>query len=175
MSRQTRIRATAAIVGALVLAATAFATASAGRSDLDRARAATAPFNSLNRAQQAGYALPAAGPLSLCIASFDGTGAMGYHFINGSLLDGELDPTRPEVLVYAPEANGKLRLVAAEYVVFMDAWSGTERPTLFGHPLHAVPAPNRYEIPAFFEIHAWLWEDNPAGTFEDFNPDVTCD
>ena len=38
-----------------------------------------------------------------------------------------------------------------------------------------VGADNRYGIPAFYELHAWVWKDNPAGTFADYNPDVTCE
>ena len=45
---------------------------------------------------------------------------MGYHYINGSLLDTKLDPARPEALVYAPDRWGRLHLVALEYVVFQD-------------------------------------------------------
>lgn len=172
--RTSHRHAPIAILGALILAGAAFATVSAGTSDLDRARAATAPFNSLNQAAKAGYGLPPGGPLSLCIASFDGTGAMGFHYINGDLLDGEIDPTRPEALVYAEDQNGKLRLVALEYVVFKDAWTEEHPPMLFGEMFMEVPAPNRYEIPAFYALHAWIWQDNPAGVLAAFNPDVSC-
>lgn len=172
--RTTSRGALIATLGAIVIAGAAFAPVSAGRSDLDLARAATAPFNSLNQAAKAGYGLPPEGPLSLCIASFDGTGAMGFHYINGSLLDGEIDATRPEALVYAEDAGGKLRLVALEYVVFKDAWTEGHPPMLFGEMFMEVPEPNRYEIPAFYALHAWIWQDNPAGIFAAFNPNVAC-
>jgi len=160
-------------IGVLLASATV-ATALAGRSDLDRARAATARFNSLTQAEKAGYGLPPEGPLSQCIASFDDTGAMGFHYINGSLLDGVIDPTKPEALVYAEDANGKLRLVALEYVVFESAWTGEHDPMLFGEMFMHMEAPNRYELPPFWALHAWIWEDNPAGTFEPFNRAVSC-
>ena len=54
--------------------------------DLSAARAASARFNSVTQAAAGGYGLPPGGPLHECIASFDGTGAMGFHMINGSLL-----------------------------------------------------------------------------------------
>ena len=93
---------------------------------------------------------------------------MGFHYINGALLDTTLDPTQPEALVYAPNANGRLRLVAVEYVVFQEPWiaeHGDEMPMLFGQEFMPVGFPNRYEIPAFFALHAWIWKNNPSGTF----------
>jgi hypothetical protein len=33
---------------------------------------------------------------------------------------------------------------------------------------------NRYQIPAFYSLHVWLWQTNPSGTFAAFNPDVSC-
>ena len=171
-------RLTAALVAALTLAVLSLAMASAGTSDLDRARAATARFNSLNQAAKAGYGLPPApAPLHECIASFvAGEGAMGFHYLNGGLIDATLDPTKPEALVYAPAANGELRLVALEYVIFKSDWPSEHPPMLFGEMFMEVPVPNRYLIPApFWALHAWVWEDNPAGTFAAFNPAVSCD
>jgi hypothetical protein len=149
--------------------------AAAQPSDLAVARAQSARFNSIGQAEGAGYGLlPEGAPLHECIASFDGSGAMGLHYINGGLLDGTLDPANPEALVYAPDGHGNLRLAALEYVVFEGAWSGSEPPTLFGEELMFTPAPNRYDIPAFYALHVWLWDDNPSGLFQPFNPDVAC-
>jgi hypothetical protein len=173
-----RSRLVAAVITALLLAALSLALASAGTSDLDRARAATARFNSLNQATRSGYGLPPApAPLHECIASFDNTGAMGFHYINGLLLDTVIDAQAPEALVYAEKANGELELVALEYVVFKEPWDleNEHPPMLFGEMFMEVPAPNRYEIPAFYALHAWIWKDNPSGTFVAFNPAVSCD
>lgn len=160
----------------LVLSQVAVAGASAD--DLQIAKAATARFNSMTQAAAAGYGLPPAGPLHECIAAFDGSGAMGYHHINGALLDTTIEPTSPEALVYAADGNGNLHLVALEFVVFEDPWvaqHGSAIPSLFGEDFMYVPEPNRYEVPAFFALHAWIWEPNPAGTFAPFNPNVACD
>ena len=86
---------------------------------------------------------------------------MGFHMINGSLLDGAVDAAQPEALVYAPDKKGKLRLVALEYVVFAEAWTGEDPPSLFGEDFMFTAAPNRYEIPAFWALHAWIWQGNP--------------
>jgi hypothetical protein len=152
----------------------------AGRSDLAGVRAATARFHSLQQAEAAGYGQPPApAPLHSCISDLMGMGAMGFHYINGHyLLDGDLagtvDPDHPEVLVYEPDSHGTLHLVALEYVIFESAWTGTDRPTLFGATFDETPSPNRYDIPAFYSLHVWLYKDNPDGMFAPMNPNVSC-
>ena len=145
--------------------------------DLAAARAATEAFTDVAAAEAAGYGLPAEGPLHECIESLDDTGAMGLHYINGDLVGNpELDLTRPEALVYQPMAGGGLKLVALEYVVFAEAWDAANDhpPMLFGEMFMLTEDPNRYELPAFYALHVWLYEDNPAGMFASFNANVTC-
>jgi hypothetical protein len=167
-----------ALPAALLLNSVAVAGASAPKSGLETVRDATAAYRTLSKATAAGYALPAApAPLHECIATPDGTAAMGFHYINGKLLDTSVDPKKPEALVYARDENGRLKLAALEYVVFQAPWiaaHGDEMPSLFGQMFMATPEPNRYDIPAFFSLHVWLWQPNPAGLFEPFNPDLTC-
>ena len=146
--------------------------------ELAAAREATEPFLDVTAAEAAGYGLPPEGPLHGCIANLDGPGAMGLHYINGDLVgDTDLDPTTPEALVYAPTAEGGLELVALEYVVFAEAWdeANDAAPMLFDEMFMLVEEPNRYELPSFYALHAWVWQDNPDGTFANFNPDVSCD
>jgi hypothetical protein len=164
----------ATAVGVLLVGATMATVLAAPPNDLDAARFASARFNAIGQAERAGYGLPPGGPLHECISSLDSTGAMGFHLINGSLLDGIVDASRPEALVYAPDKHGKLTLVALEYVVFADAWTSQDPPSLFGEEFMFTPAPNRYEIPAFWALHAWIWQGNPSGTFAPFNPAVSC-
>jgi hypothetical protein len=145
--------------------------------DLEAARAATEAFTDPAAAETAGYGLPPEGPLHECIASFDDSGAMGLHHINGDLVgDAVVDAAAPEALVYEPGAGGGLELVAVEYVVFAEAWDAANdmAPMLFGEMFMLVDEPNRYELPAFYALHAWIWKENPSGTFASFNPDVTC-
>ncbi len=165
----------AGAAGAILVGVMLATALGASASDLTAARFASARFNSIGQAERAGYGLPPGGPLHECIASFDGTGAMGFHLINGGLLDGEIDAAAPEALVYAPDKHGKLKLVALEYVVFADTWAEEDPPSLFGEPFMFIPSPNRYEIPAFWALHAWIWAGNPSGTFMPFNPAVSCD
>jgi len=104
-------------------------------------------------------------------------GSMGIHFVNGTLAgDTTIDPAKPEALIYEVEANGQLSLVGVEYIVFQQAWDAlhNQPPSLFGQPFMLVPSPNRYGIPAFYELHAWAWKANPTGPFKDWNPKVLC-
>ena len=145
-------------------------------SDIAAARAATAPYHINARAQAAGYGLLRDAAGIACI-DHPTQGGMGIHFVNGTLVgDDKVDVTTPELLVYEPTKNGRLRLVAAEYVVFQAAWDAhhSSPPELYGREFELVEAGNRYGLPAFYELHAWLWKNNPSGMFEDFNPNVTC-
>jgi hypothetical protein len=178
----TRRRAALAFVVAVAAAAMAIPAvvglASAGneRSAAAVAASATARYHDVARAEAAGYGLfrDAAG-----IACIDkpGVGAMGIHYVNGTLVgDGNVDATKPEALVYAPAANGRLKLAALEYIVFVDAWAGglQHRPSLFGREFDLTPSPNRYGIPAFYSLHSWIWQPNSAGLLEPWNPRVDC-
>ena len=102
---------------------------------------------------------------------------MGVHYANGDLFaDPAIDAGHPEALVYEPSANGRLKLVALEYVVLQSAWDATHSspPELFGQPFNFTAAGNRFGLPAYYSLHAWIWKHNPAGTFEMWNPDVSC-
>jgi hypothetical protein len=101
---------------------------------------------------------------------------MGVHLVKGALVQsGNLDPARPQALVYE-HANGKLQLAAVEYVVFQSAWDSTHSspPTLFGQQFVLNPDDNRFGLPAFYSLHAWVWKDNPSGMFQSWNPAVHC-
>jgi len=102
---------------------------------------------------------------------------MGIHFVNGDLVgDGVLDPMRPEALLYEFK-NGQMQLTGVEYVVIAEAWNANNDapPVLMGQLLQYSSSPNRYGIPAFYELHVWAWNSNPLGTFADWNPKVSCD
>jgi len=116
------------------------------------------------------------GPSLVCVNGPQ-EGAMGIHYVNGALVgDGQLDPEKPEALMYEPK-NGRLQLVGVEFIVLAEQWdvAHTDPPTLLGQLFHYVGSPNRYRIPAFYELHVWAARDNPNGTFADWNPKVSCD
>jgi hypothetical protein len=167
-----RIAIPVAVVAVIVLILPAIAIAGGVGSELARVRAATARFHELDVALAEGY-----GPLHTCTDEESGLGAMGQHYVKGTVVgDTVFDLAQPEVLVYEPTANGRMRLVAVEFVVFADAWAevSSSPPTLFGRQLALVPEPNRYGVPAFYQIHVWLWKSNPAGMFSDWNERVSC-
>src|SRR4029078_9220216 len=89
--------------------------------------------------------------------------------------DGAIDPLTPEALVYEPMPGGQLRLVGVEYVVFKADWdkNHSSPPQLFNHTFFTIPAGNRYGLPDFYELHAWIWRPNPSGIFQNWNPNVT--
>ena len=168
------------VVGAVVLLLATAAAASAGDDGLSAARAATAQFHQLDAAKAAGYTAEVIDLNGFaCIDDIVGhTGGMGIHFLNPSLLDGNVDESTPELVIYEPTKNGEMRLVAVEYLVLKAAWEaahpGAPAPTLFGQPMELVQAGNRYGLPDFYELHAWIWKNNPLGMHNDWNPDVTC-
>lgn len=162
---------------ALALGMLVSAAAAAAHPDgLSTARAATAGYHELTVAKAAGYGLLIDAAGIACIDN-PGVGAMGIHYVNGALVgDAAVDAATPEALVYEPKPNGRLRLVAVEYVVFQTAWDAAHGapPSLFGQQFELVPAGNRYGLPAFYELHAWIWKHNPSGLFNDWNPRVSC-
>jgi hypothetical protein len=155
------------------------ATASSGSDrSTGEATRATAKFHDLAVAKKRGYGLLKDKQGVACIAmdAMPGMGAMGVHYAKSSLVaDGVLKASAPEALVYAPE-GGKLRLAAVEYVVLKSAWDAHHGspPSLFGHGFTLTPAGNRFGLPAFYSLHAWIWKHNRAGAFAMWNPDVTC-
>lgn len=150
-------------------------------------RKATARFHKVSAAQRAGYGFFTDAKGIACIdmpgmkgmkgMDMAGTGGMGVHFVKGALVDDPAErPTKPEAMVYRVDKDGILRLSAVEYVVLQSAWdaSHNKAPRLFGKPFTLTEAGNRYGLPAFYSLHAWVWQHNPAGTFAMFNPNVTC-
>jgi hypothetical protein len=113
-----------------------------------------------------------------CVSGGD-FGAMGLHFVKGSLLgDGEVKVDEPEIVLYEPLPNGKLRLTGADYLVYADDWNAKHPdgpPQLMGQLFHLFDSPNRFGLRAFYTLHVWAWKENPAGTFTNWNPNVSCD
>lgn len=176
-----RIRAALALLVLLCVASLWPATAQAAGEEHDHAgtrssalvaavREATSQYRDLQRAIDDGYV-----QFLGCVAGPQ-EGAMGVHFVKGSLLDGEVDATRPEALIY--EFTGNVaRLVGVEYIAPAPAWDPLHDgpPVLEGQVFQFNGRPNRYRIPAFYELHVWAWRDNPNGSFVDWNPRVSCD
>jgi hypothetical protein len=93
------------------------------------------------------------------------------------VLDGVLDPTRPEIVIYEPQPNGRPRLIGADFLVFADEWHKNNQatPQLMGQLLHYFESPNRFGLPNFYTLHVWAWKENPGGAFSNWHPKVSCD
>jgi hypothetical protein len=124
-------------------------------------RTATARYHSTTQAIINGYQ-----PNNHCVSS--PLGGMGYHWVNPSLVDPVFDPLKPEVVLYAKGAGGKLRIVAVEYIVIN---VGQLRPMFGDQPfdIGGTPTP----VP-HWSLHVWMYEENPKGMFVNFNPNVSC-
>jgi hypothetical protein len=169
-----------------------------GEMNLDAMRAATERFRNVDVALAEGYVRD---PMDMChVASDMGQpaelGGMGIHFFRPDLLGITAPPnprvngngthtdwSRPAILIYEPRADGTLELVAIENLVFQAAWraaGNAERPSVHGRRWDSMaddPSTEIDEAHGFephFDQHIWLWRDNPRGTYEPFNPTVTC-
>jgi hypothetical protein len=102
-------------------------------------------------------------------------GAMGIHFVNLTIR-GAPDPMKPNVLIYEPVGK-ELRLVAVEWLVPLTA-DTKKRPSLFDQPFDGPMEGHEPLIPrayVHYDLHAWLFKDNPLGMFAPTNPDVNCE
>jgi hypothetical protein len=145
----------------------------AGSPLVDEVREATKQFKDINVAISEGWVQG-----TPCVSG-PNSGAMGVHFVKPDrIAAGVLSADQPEALIYEPVAGGRFRLVGVEFIVLDSVWQsqhpGGGPPALDGNLLNLVTAPNRYGLPAFWEIHVWAWEDNPNGSFADWNTHVSC-
>ena len=101
-------------------------------------------------------------------------GAMGVHFLNMANVGPTLDPSKPQVLIYEPVGD-KLKLAAAEW--FVPANLVKTPPTIFGQTLQGPMEGHEPVIPAalhHYDLHVWLWKNNPKGVFTPTNSAVKC-
>lgn len=143
----------------------------AARRDLAALRAATAAYHDFDAATLEGQwtvpvPFPPEAPECMVDTEGDYDGAMGYHFVDPDYVGSE-DPARPAALIYEPEKDGSMRLVAVEFIS-----PGTEdgpRPVLFGQ---AFEWNSRFAV---WTLHVWTWRYNPNGLFAAWNPVVSCE
>lgn len=185
-----------ATIAALMIAVTPLAV-SAADVDLDQMRASVEKYKDINVAMAEGYITPD----NLCVsAAAEGLpaelGAMGIHYIHPALLkitgteprvNGEstyTDWSQPAILIYEPQADGSMELVAVENLVFEAAWEAAgmgEVPTLNGRAWdHMADDANTagdeaHGFMPHYDQHVWLFRENPMGDLMPFNPNVTCE
>ncbi len=133
--------------------------------ELATIRRVTAPFHDFAVAQSAGWSTE----ITACLVNPDGPGAMGFHYGKTALIDGTAHVDRPQLLLYEPEKNGRLRLVAVEYIIPYSFHSrDAAPPVLLGQQFLQFDA---FQV---WGLHAWVWKDNPAGVFAPWNTRVSC-
>jgi hypothetical protein len=137
-------------------------------------RDSTDRFHDVAEAEREGYALSFG-----CVSGPD-QGAMGLHFINMELVGrGVIDPTKPQIILYEPTADGRLKLTGADFLVDAQQWDNDKThkpgpPELMGQLFHFFESPNRFGLKAFYTLHVWAWKDNPNGAFVNWHPAVAC-
>ena len=135
-------------------------------------RDATERFRDVSQAEKESYGLQFG-----CVSGGD-YGAMGLHYVNFPLVgDGEVDAAHPEIILYEPLPNGRVRITGADFLVLAADWDAKHPspPELMGQLFHFFESPNRFGLPPFYTLHVWAWKDNPNGTFTNWNPAVSCD
>jgi hypothetical protein len=145
---------------------------STAASQIAQLRRLVAPFHDFQTAVRAGWSAP----ITPCLVAADlpsqpGAGAMGFHYGNLAFIQdkGVVNLLQPELLLYEPEKNGKLRFVGVEYIVpFTDIPSTADAPTLLGQRFGRVP---EFGV---WGLHIWVGRHNPSGIFTPWNPKVSC-
>ena len=163
-----------------------------GDPTLDEVRAATSKYQSVDAALADGYVRD---PLDICetpysLGIFENLGVMGVHYLRQDLLGvdtagSRLDATgthtdylRPAELVYEPQPDSSLALVALGNVVSAEAWesAGERRPPSFQDADYMYAAANSATgFAAHYDMHVWLYRDNPSGMFAPYNPAASCE
>lgn len=189
---------TMSVVASLFMVSGVFGGAPAGAEDidLDALRVAMEKYKDVNVALAEGYIRD---PADHCVsAESEGLpaawGSMGIHYIHPQRLGitgtaprvngvgTHTDWMSPSILIYEPQADGTLALVAIENLVWQKAWkaTGQPHPRVNGRAWDAMaddPATAADEAHGFephFDQHIWLFRDNPSGALMPFNPDVSC-
>ena len=171
---------------------------SPGEPTLAEVRQVTERYRDVNVALKEGFIRD---PFDLCdTAEMMGMpaqlGAMGVHYFRPDLLgvteppsprvDGvgtHTDFRKPSILIYEPQADGSMQLVAVENLVFQAAWRGAghpKPPTFHGVEYDTMadnpntPIDEAHMFAPHFDRHVWLYRSNPNGMFAPFNPAVSC-
>jgi hypothetical protein len=145
--------------------------------DLAQMRSGTALYHRIERALADGFIDPS-DELECVVHPL--LGGMGVHFINfDRYFDLEIDPSRPEILLYEPDGRGGFDLVAVEFAVNAEDWHalhGEDVPPQVAGVAYDPPNPDADNpiVQTSYTLHVWIWKNNPAGMFFPFNSRVGC-
>jgi hypothetical protein len=132
-------------------------------------RQVTARYHDINVALADGYV-----PASECTAS--PAGGMGVHYLNPRLSQQPVDLRHPAILLYLPTDDGPELLGVEYFQADGDQNLGTDddRPSLLGHAFDGPMLGHNPLMPIHYDLHVWVWKNNPAGMFTQWNPTVAC-
>ena len=190
--------ATAAAMITVVLPAAADDSPGPGEPTLAEVRALTEKYQDVKVALAEGFIRD---PSNMCeTADMMGRpaadGAMGVHYFRPDLLGITAPPNprvngngthtdfrAPAILIYEPQADGSMQLVAVENLVFQASWAAAGHdspPTYYGVPYDnmkddpATPVDEAHNFEPHFDRHVWIYRENPNGVFKPLNPAVSC-
>jgi len=181
-----------------VLGLSGGATAQDVAAEIEKVRLANARFADVNVAKSEGY-VPA--PPGDCVdAAHEGLpahwGGMGIHYINPKMMkitqgqprvDGKATNTdflKPSILLYEPQADGSMKLVGVENLVFLNAWkaAGNMAPPVFAGRVwdtmadnSSTPQDEAHRFEPHHDQHVYFHKmANAKDQLKPFNPNVTC-
>ncbi|MEE8293162.1 MAG: hypothetical protein V3R22_01960, partial [Kiloniellales bacterium] len=200
--RSIKVCATGVAIAAMGLVTLVLPNAAMGHdvaAEIEKVRLATIRFNDVKVALAEGF-IPA--PPGDCVdAAHEGLpahwGGMGIHYINPKMLkitqgqprvDGKSTHTdfiKPAILLYEPQANGSLKLVGVENLVFMHAWQATGQhapPKFAGRTWYTMadnastPQDEAHRFEPHHDQHIYFKKTaNPSDQLKPFSPSVTCE
>lgn len=133
--------------------------------DLAVVRALAARYHDVEKAKKAGWDVLVPG-----CRDNPPEGGMGWHYLNPAYITLDLDILEPQVLIYEPQKNGRMRFVGVEYLVPFDLLpSDAGPPMLMGQEF----LPNLGD--EVWMLHVWVGRHNPDGMFATWNPKVSCE
>jgi hypothetical protein len=166
---------------------------------LDEVRTIASKYRDVNVAKAEGYTTDNKCVTAEMLGHPATLGAMGLHYVRRDLLGLPAKPAppgagrvtgtgthtdfrKPAMLVYEPQSDGSLELVAVENLVFASAWHktheqaprfhGRDWPLLKDNPATKVDEAHGWE--PHYEQHLWVFRENPSGAYSPFSPSVTC-
>jgi hypothetical protein len=151
-----------------------------GAPDLAMIRAGSAPYRNEARAVADGFIDVSGCVDAPPIPDFPFTGAMGHHYVNFErLADIGVDPSRPEILLYIPNAQGRMELVGVEFAVNAEAWHALHGEDVFPEVAGVTfdppnPDADNPIVQTSYTLHVWNWAENPYGMFAPFNGALSC-
>lgn len=190
-------------LGFLLLAPAAFLAVGCQTSNeeptLDEVRSIAEKYRDVNVAIAEGYTTDNKCVTAEMLGHLAAFGTMGLHYVRRDMLGLPPKPSRagdtrvrgtgthtdfrdPAMLVYEPQADGSLQLVAVENLVFASAWHAKSDapPAFHGNTYSLLKDDPRTKVDEahgwepHYEQHLWVFRENPNGTYSPFNPKVTC-